>query len=197
VRECRSAARLRHPNIVAVFESGRADGENYIASEFVAGQPLSARIASTPPELEQAVAWVADLAEALAYAHGEGVVQRDIKPDNIMIGAGNRPQLMDFGLAKRVDEDNTLTTDGNPLGTPAYMSPEQARGELKQVGPQSDQYSLGVVLFESNDLAPSSGSDDRATFRRAFRRHLGRKVMTKPQTGKNAVYGKPARVAHP
>jgi serine/threonine protein kinase len=148
VREGRAAARLRHPNIVAVFESGQADGENYIASEFVPGQPLAVRMASNAPALEQAVAWVADLAEALAYAHGEGVVHRDIKPDNIMIGAGDRPQLMDFGLAKRVDEDNTLTTDGNPLGTPAYMSPEQARGDRKQVGPQSDQYSLGVVLYE-------------------------------------------------
>jgi serine/threonine protein kinase len=148
IREGRAAARLRHPNIVAVFESGQADGENYIASEYVAGQPLAARIASNPPTLEQAVTWVADLAQALAYAHGEGVVHRDIKPDNVMIGAGDRPQLMDFGLAKRVTEDNTLTTDGNPLGTPAYMSPEQARGDLKQVGPQSDQYSLGVVLYE-------------------------------------------------
>jgi WD40 repeat protein len=147
-REARAAARLHHPHIVAVFESGRADGENFIASEYVPGQPLSARLATDPPALEQAVTWIAELAEALAYAHGEGVVHRDIKPDNIMIGAGERPRLMDFGLAKRVDEDNTLTTDGNPLGTPAYMSPEQARGDLKQVGPPSDQYSLGVVLYE-------------------------------------------------
>jgi WD40 repeat protein len=148
-REARAAARLRHPNIVAVFEGGAAQGQPYIASEYIEGLPLSDRIAAGPPEFRQSAAWVRELAQALDYAHGEGIIHRDVKPANILLNAANRPQLMDFGLAKLVgDEDAGLTADGSIVGTPAYMSPEQARGELEAVGPLSDQYSLGVVLYE-------------------------------------------------
>jgi eukaryotic-like serine/threonine-protein kinase len=150
VREGKSAANLHHPNIVAVFESGRAGDDYYIASEFVPGRPLSEVIknAAGRPDLRQAAAWVGDLARALAYAHGLGVIHRDIKPQNIMLDEQGRPRILDFGLAKRLDEDATMTTEGSLLGTPAYMAPEQARGETKSVGPHSDQYSLGVVLYE-------------------------------------------------
>jgi WD40 repeat protein len=150
VREGKSAANLHHPNIVAVFESGRAGEDYYIASEFVPGRPLSEVIKDREgrPELRLAAAWVGDLARALAYAHGLGVIHRDIKPQNIMLDQQSRPRILDFGLAKRLDEDATMTTEGSLLGTPAYMAPEQARGETKSVGPRSDQYSLGVVLYE-------------------------------------------------
>jgi WD40 repeat protein len=162
LREAKAAAGLRHPNIVAVYESGKAGDDWFIASEFVVGLPLSVRLKQKPPSLRQAVRWVRDLARALAYAHGEGIVHRDIKPANIMIGKKGRPQLMDFGLAKRLDEidwplppnsDNQgqspdLTREGSVLGTPAYMAPEQARGDTRAVGPKSDQYSLGVVIYE-------------------------------------------------
>jgi hypothetical protein len=165
LREARSAARLKHPNIVAVFEAGETEGRFYIASEYVEGKPLSTRIAEQPPNREQAVAWVRDLALALAYAHDEGIVHRDIKPGNIIMSQHGRPQLTDFGLSKRLDLEGEgdepgpakrrtargaaeLTVDGDLMGTPAYMSPEQARGEHRNVGPSSDQYSLGVVLYE-------------------------------------------------
>jgi serine/threonine protein kinase len=162
--EAKAAARLRHPNIVAVFEAGEADGVDYIATEFVSGEPLSRLLKRERPSFRQAAQWVRDLALGLEYAHGEGVIHRDIKPDNIMIGESQRPQLMDFGLAKVVAEAapahllkpvtgagiqaSGATTDGTIMGTPAYMAPEQARGDVNAVGPHSDQYSLGVVLYE-------------------------------------------------
>jgi WD40 repeat protein/serine/threonine protein kinase len=146
-REARAVARLKHPNIVAVFESGFADGHYYIASEFVEGMPLANRIARGPVPLRDAATWVRDLARGLAYAHHTGIIHRDIKPANIMLEKGDWPQLMDFGLARRL-EDATLTTEGAVMGTPAYMPPEQAVGDQKRIGPRSDQYSLGVVLYE-------------------------------------------------
>jgi len=146
--EAQAAAHLHHPNIVAVFESGQAGDKAFIASEYVAGNPLSVRSEEDPPSFQEAALWTRALADALGYAHDEGIIHRDIKPDNIMMAAKDRPQIMDFGLAKRTDEDSSMTGDGSILGTPAYMSPEQARGETDRVGPHSDQYSLGVVLYE-------------------------------------------------
>lgn len=148
LREAKAAARLRHPNIVGVFESGQVGNEYYIASEFVDGNTLAARIESQPIDHQQAARICRDLANGLAYAHDNGVVHRDIKPGNVLVDDNGNPQLADFGLAKRVSDDATMTTEGGILGTPAYMPPEQARGELWKVGPASDQYSLGAVLYE-------------------------------------------------
>lgn len=146
--EARAAARLRHPNIVPTFESGKIDGRYFIAAQFISGRPLNEVIKAGGYERRAALEWIVDLAGALSYAHENDVVHRDIKPHNVMIDENGQPQLMDFGLARRGDEESTQTTDGTLLGTPAYMPPEQARGALSEIGPWSDQYSLGVILYE-------------------------------------------------
>lgn len=148
LREAKAAARLRHANIVGVHESGRIGNDFYIASEFIDGAPLIGLISKDGLSYQEVARICAELAEGLAYAHEHGVVHRDIKPGNILMGSDGTPQIADFGLAKRLDEDVTMTTEGGFLGTPAYMPPEQARGELEKIGPASDQYSLGVVMFE-------------------------------------------------
>jgi hypothetical protein len=149
VREARSAARLRHPGIVAVHETGQAaDGPPFMVEEFIRGETLAAHIKNGPLDSRQATEIVALVADALAYAHSHGVVHRDVKPSNILLDPEGQPHLMDFGLAKRETDDPPETIEGQILGTPAYMSPEQARGESNRVDGRSDIYSLGVVLYE-------------------------------------------------
>ncbi|MFG0334712.1 MAG: protein kinase [Maioricimonas sp. JB049] len=146
--EARAAAQLHHPNIVALYENGEFEGQHYIVAEFVDGHPLSAIISNATYDHQKCVTWIRDVSRALAYAHDQGVIHRDIKPANIMLDVQNKPRLMDFGLAKRIDHDSSMTTDGLVLGTPAYMPPEQARAEHDIIGPKADQYSMGAVLYE-------------------------------------------------
>ncbi len=148
LREARSAARLRHPNIVPVYEAGHEAGTYYIASAFVAGKPLSAAVPEKGMAPKRAARLMRDVCSAVAYAHDEGIVHRDIKPANVMLDADDNPHLMDFGLAARHDEENRLTQDGAVLGTPAYMAPEMAAGQQGEARPAADQYSLGVMLYE-------------------------------------------------
>jgi tRNA A-37 threonylcarbamoyl transferase component Bud32 len=149
-REARAAANLLHPHIVAVFDSGQDGPLHFIASAFVPGRSLAAVLEETAEagkkmDLREAVALVRKLAEALAYAHKEGVVHRDVKPGNVMVRDDGEPLLMDFGLAARNDETEKLTVAGQFMGTPEYTAPEQWRGQAQ---PASDQYSLGCLLFE-------------------------------------------------
>tara|TARA_R110002111_G_scaffold7432_1_gene29615 strand:- start:1057 stop:5052 length:3996 start_codon:yes stop_codon:yes gene_type:complete len=146
--EARAAGKLRHNHIVTVFDGGDTDGTLYIVCELIDGNDLAQRIKNCSPSLKQLISWVRDAAYGLAYAHREGVVHRDIKPANLLVSSDNRILVADFGLARRCDDNSSLTIDGSVFGTPAYMSPEQAVGNTAGIGPASDQYNLGVVLYE-------------------------------------------------
>ena len=147
-REAKASAQLRHPNIVPVYDAG-VDGDTYyMASAFIEGQTLEEAIKKERPDFARSVQVVRDLAGALQYAHHLNIIHRDIKPANIMIDGNGDPLLMDFGLARFSDSEEKFTVAGALMGTPAYMSTEQASRRNDEVGPLSDQYSLGVVLYE-------------------------------------------------
>ena len=148
LREARAAAQFRHPNIVSVHEVGRDGDTIYIVSDLVRGVTLADWLSGQKPSPREAAQICSQMAEALRHAHEHGVIHRDIKPGNIMLDADGRPHLMDFGLAKGDAGEITMTVDGHVLGTPAYMSPEQAKGESHTVDPRTDIYSLGAMLFQ-------------------------------------------------
>ena len=150
-REARAAATLRHPNICPVYDVGEIEGTHYISMAYIEGHPLSAFIRANKPQPErQVLIVVRKLAQALQEAHDLKVVHRDLKPANIMVDKRGEPLIMDFGLARhtRPDDDVRLTHSGTLVGTPAYMSPEQIDADSTKIGPLTDQYSLGVILFE-------------------------------------------------
>ena len=151
LREARSAATLSHPNICPVYDVGEIDGTHFLTMAYVQGHPLSEYVNPERPQRERNVAYlVRRIALALHEAHINGLVHRDVKPANIMIDQRNEPIVMDFGLARGIDdsEDARLTRDGAILGSPAYMSPEQIEGKSGLIGPASDIYGLGVILYE-------------------------------------------------
>jgi len=188
LREVRAVARTTHPGIVTVLDVGEVDGSAYFTMEFVEGVTLAdvlvelrarrdggfpsaaelrERVGAFPGDgwLEAVCRWVVDVARALDHVHEAGILHRDVKPSNVLIGRDGRARLLDFGLAS-LDEDPTLTLSGDFLGTPHYVSPEQVRGDASAIDRRTDVYSLGVTLYELLTFhAPFQGPSTRHVFR--------------------------------
>jgi len=145
MREARIVAQMRHSNIVSVFDVGNADGQLYLSMELLEGGDLKSRIGSGMREIDAARICIA-LASALGYAHGKGFLHRDVKPENVLYRSDGTPVITDFGIARALASTDSMTQSGVLVGTPCYMSPEQARGE--PVDQRTDIYSLGVVFYE-------------------------------------------------
>ena len=149
LREARAAARLRHPNIIPVYEYGQVEGENIIVYEYVAGETLKSYIHRNEiPPLDETIRIIREIADGLNYAHEQGIIHRDIKPENILVDPNGRPHIADFGCARSIEDKTNLTVDGSILGTPMYMSPEQAGGKANVADGRTDIWSLGVMVYE-------------------------------------------------
>ncbi len=145
--EAEAVARLDHPGIVPIYETGEVAGWRYFGMKWIEGQTLAERMAAGPLPQREAARLVMEVARAIDYAHERGVIHRDLKPANILLDAAGAPHVTDFGLAKRHARNEMLTTTGAILGTPSYMAPEQAAGGRGEVGPASDVFSLGAILY--------------------------------------------------
>jgi serine/threonine-protein kinase len=147
--EAASVARLRHPNIVNVYDFGEHDGQAYIAMEFVEGGDLKRKLGGVPLPPRQAAELMETLARAMHHAHQRGIIHRDLKPANVLLTADGTPKVTDFGLVKRLDQEpGPWEAKGAIMGTPSYMAPEQAAGQNQRVGPATDVHALGATLYE-------------------------------------------------
>jgi WD40 repeat protein/serine/threonine protein kinase len=147
-REAEAVAALRHPNIVAIHEIGECDGQHFFSMDYVDGQSLAEMLRVGPFDQRRSAEVVGSIARAIHYAHEQGVLHRDLKPSNVLLDAFGQVRITDFGLAKRLDGSSDLTLTGQLVGTPKYLSPEQAAGKHAALGPASDVYSIGALMYE-------------------------------------------------
>ncbi len=148
LREARAAAKLRHPNIIAIHEVGEDDSEIFIVSELIEGVSLKVWLESNKLTPDAVAQMVAKLAKAVHHAHDKKIVHRDLKPANVLIDQQGEPHVADFGLAKREAGEESISVSGQIIGTPAYMAPEQARGDHAAIDPRTDVYALGAIFYE-------------------------------------------------
>jgi hypothetical protein len=150
--EAEAVARLKHPNIVQVYDVGECDGKPFFSLEYVEGGSLDRKLDRTAQRPHEAAALVEKLARAMHSAHRKGIIHRDLKPANVLLTPEGMPKITDFGLAKRLEDDggsSGQTRSGSILGTPSYMAPEQAAGRVHEIGPATDVYALGAILYDA------------------------------------------------
>ena len=147
--EAKAAARMHHSNIVHIHDVGQLNGQDFFVMEWIDGQNLGERIAKGPVNPADAVRWLTKVARAVEHLHKQGLIHRDLKPSNILLDADEQPFVTDFGLAKVfLNSGSEMTATGIVAGTPSYMAPEQASGRRAEIGPATDVYSLGAILYE-------------------------------------------------
>ncbi len=162
-KEAAAAAQLQHPNIVALYDVSPSDQQPYLSMEYIGGTSLSERVSLGPLSGRRAAEYLELTARAVHYAHTRGIIHRDLKPANVLLDENDQPKVTDFGLAKQMKSRSDQTRTGAVLGTPSYMSPEQAAGS-KEIGPSSDVYSLGAILYElTTGKPPFCGETPLAT----------------------------------
>ncbi len=183
-REARAAAKLRHPNIVSIHEVGEHDGRPFFTMDFIRGKSLDGLLREAPLTVPRGVAILRDVARAVHYAHGQGILHRDLKPGNIMVDPDDKPHVTDFGLARDMDSKSMLSVTGEVLGTPSFMSPEQAEGRVRELDQRSDIYSLGAILYRLlTGKPPFEGPTVAATIYKVVHEYTTEPVKLNPRVG--------------
>jgi serine/threonine-protein kinase len=184
--EAEAAAALDHPHIVPIYEVGEHEDQHFFSMKLIEGGSFAGRIASLKSRPRDAAALMATVARAVHHAHQRGILHRDLKPSNILIDPEGQPHVTDFGLAKRVDSDSGLTLSGAVVGTPSYMSPEQAAGRTRSITTASDVYGLGAVLYHlMTGAAPFHADSVMGTLRQVIERDPARPRTLDPTVNRD------------